>query len=233
MRTTAVSCCALLLAGCATAPSPGSFRAPLLGDDRSEAASEGDTLQVDGPVDVQSGSTASMPSSSTSTEPLGDRHVTALLGRRKLDDNTFDNLDIDEPWMFGLQVDMSDHDTGHGLEAGFEYSNEDNSVGGQDVEATLFDVYGGYRHTFQLQEMKAHPYVGGGLAIVHGDVDIGPSDDDDTLGAYVRAGINWDVGDDGLRLGVDYRHLWADLDLFGGDVDADFDQLALTLGFPF
>lgn len=232
MRTHSAVCCALLLAGCASQPAAPGLHAPTLTDEPADASADAQPLALEGAPDTQASAAAVTHTQEPTGDPLSDRHVTLLLGGRKLDDNTADNLDVDNQFMLGLGLDMSDPQTGNGFEAGFEGSGEDSTVGGQDVEMRLFDIYGGYRKTFHPQDAQVHPYVGGGLALVHGELDIGPDDDDDTLGAYIRAGVSFDVGDD-VRLGVDYRHLWADLDFFGNDFDADFNQLAVSLGFPF
>jgi hypothetical protein len=209
------------------------FSADALTGARSEPVSEWQPMTVEGVPDAAGGSSAKRPETLQAPESLETRHFTLMVGRRELDDNTAENLDIDEQFMAGAEVDAYDHASGNGYEVGASFSSEDNTVGGQSVEATLFDIYGGYRKTFAIENDDVHPYVSVGAAIVHGDIDIGPqSDDDDTLGAYFRVGVNFDVGE-GSRLGVDFRHLFADLDVFGDDFDADFNQLALTFGMPF
>jgi opacity protein-like surface antigen len=227
-------CCALLVAsGCASqAAAPLAFHAPKLTDEPIEATADAQPLALEGAPDTAAGAAEVTHAQAASTDPLSDRHVTLLLGGRHLDGNKADNLDVDNQFMLGLGLDMSDPQTGNGFEAGFEGSGEDSTVGGQDVEMRLFDIYGGYRKTFHPDDAQVHPYLGGGLALVHGKLDVGPDDDDDTLGGYVRAGVGFDVSDQ-VRLGIDYRHLWADLDFFGDGFDADFDQLALSLAFAF
>jgi len=229
---------AVLLVGCASRPDgPVPFSAAALQGGGDEPAAEWQPLVVEGMPAAGGGSLAGTSKSEPqAAEGFNVRHATLIAGVRELDDNTAENLDIDEQFMAGAEFDAYKQSTGDGYEVGTSFSHADDDFAGQDVEATLIDIYGGYRKTFKMEGDDVHPYVSVGAAIVHGDVDIGPaSDDDETLGAYFRLGINFDVGEagDGTRLGVDFRHLFAELDLFGDDFDADFNQLAVTLGFPF
>ena len=233
MRTRSAVCCALLVAGCASQPAaPVAFHAPRLTDAPADAADDSKPLPLEGAPDTAASAAAVTHAQEATTDPLSDRHVTVLVGGRNLDGNDAENLDVDDQFMLGLGIDMSDPQSGNGFEAGFEGSGADGHAGGQDTELHLFDLYGGYRKTFHPEEAQVHPYLAGGLAILHGELDVGPDDDDSTLGAYVRAGVSFDVSEK-VRLGLDYRHMFADLDFFGDDFDADFNQLALSLAFPF
>jgi hypothetical protein len=174
---------------------------------------------------------ASPPSSSLN---LDVRHVTVLLGARNVDNNALEDRDIDEQPMLGVEVDSYDRSSGLGFEAGLSTSHADDHFAGSDVDARFTELYGGVRETIPLESSDLHPYVALGATLLHGDVDLGPTDDDDTtLGAYIRVGINYALAND-MRLGLDLRHVFADLDLFGdSSFNADFDQLAVTASFPF
>ncbi len=234
MRFPGTAVLAVVLAGCASRPVvPPSFDLAALADPGVEAAGEWDVLSFEGEP-AMSG-TARPVHRATLQDPVVPevRHLTLLLGQRELDDNTAENLDIDEQFMFGIEFDASDRGTGNGFEVGISHSEEDSHVGGFSVDAELTELYGGYRKTFRPEADDYHPYVSIGGSLINADVDIGPqSDDDTTLAAYVRAGIVWEL-DSRFRLGVDYRRLMGEFDLFGDDFAADFDQLAVTLGLPF
>lgn len=202
-------------------------------------------------------------------DDLDTRHVTLLFGRRSMDDGDWDP--VEDQWAGGLQFDAYDWDTGHGFEVGTSYSkdSDDTSIppfGEVDVKGSTLDLYGGYRHTFNLDDdhdglhhdgdglhdehdhehaphardwdddVEVHPYLAGGVVIVRADVDSefpGSDDDDVSPGLYVRAGIGFDLDDEGTRLGLDYRHTFlTDIDI-GGIGDANSDQLMLTLGWAF
>jgi len=173
---------------------------------------------------------------------LDDRHFTVLIGERQLDDDEWDP--VEDQLAGGIAFDASDPDTGHGFELGTTYSQDDDDVGPVDFEANIFEVYGGYRYTFGLDRDhsdpdlgRVHPYLGAGGAVLRGEVEVdtpGGSDSDDDIspGAYIRAGIGFDLTTE-LRLGLDYRHLFlSDMDI-GSIDDADFDMFTFTLGFKF
>jgi len=204
----------------------------MLADEPAEASADAQPLPLEGAPDTAASAAAVTRTQEPTTDPLSDRHVTVLVGGRNLDGNDAEDADVDDQFMLGLGVDMSDPETGNGFEAGFEGSGADGHAGGQDTELHLFDLYGGYRKTFHPDDGQVHPYLGGGLSILHGELDVGPDDGDTTLGAYFRAGVSFDVSEQ-VRLGVDFRHLWADLDFFGDNFDSDFNQLALSLGWAF
>ncbi|HEX5011811.1 MAG TPA: outer membrane beta-barrel protein [Planctomycetota bacterium] len=230
MRTHCALCCVLLLAACASQPAAPAFHAPQVTDESATAA-DSQPLALEGAPDTAA-SAAQVTHTTDTTDDLDVRHVTVLVGGRKIHDNTADDLDLDEQLMLGAGIDMYDSGTGHGFEAGLEGSGEDGRANGHDVDLKLFDLYGGYRYNFRVQDQDVHPYLAGGLALVRGDLDVGPDDDDDTLGAYLRAGVGFDVSEK-VRLGIDYRHMFADLEFFGDDFDANWDQLAFSVGFPF
>src|SRR5215510_14657095 len=174
MRIPCAVCCVFLLAGCASQPAhPVSFHAPILSAEPAEPA-DSQPLALEGLPDSKAGAATVTQAQQSTVDSLSDRHVTALVGARKVDDNTADNLGIDEQFMLGLGVDMSDPQTGNGFEAGFEGSGDDGTKNGQDVELHLFDIYGGYRKTFHPQDAQVHPYLAGGLAVLHGELDVGP-----------------------------------------------------------
>jgi Outer membrane protein beta-barrel domain len=228
MRTPGIIVCSVFLAGCASHPvASTSFSSDALGGAWADAVPP-QPAPVEGSLEAAASPPAPQPQEGSST--FGDdRHVTFMVGGRKLTDDTADDLDVDDQFMLGAEVDVSNRETGNGFEVGTSYSNEDSS----NAELTLWDLYGGYRKTFHLENDQLHPYFSVGAAIVHGELDLGPADDDDTtLGAYFRVGMNFELEKD-MRLGVDFRHLFAELDFFSDDVDVDYNQLAIMLGIPF
>jgi len=118
------------------------------------------------------------------------------------------------------------------------YSTEDDDIGGVDAETRTYELYAGYRYTFSPEEEGLHPFLSVGLDAINAELDVtGAHGEDDTVvGAYARAGLLWDVSDR-LRLGVDYRHLFADdfeIDFGPGaeiEADADYDQVVFSVGW--
>ena len=166
-----------------------------------------------------------------------DHHVTAMVGQRWLDDDDWG--DLDEPLAYGVEFDGTEVDSGNGFEVGVLYTNDDDDIGPFDVEATTWELYAGYRYTFDPQEEGIHPFLSAGVEALQGELDIdGVGKEDDTVfGVYARAGLLWDVSDR-LRLGLDYRHLFADdlePDFDGLDIEAnpDYDQVVFSLGWAY
>lgn len=164
-----------------------------------------------------------------------EHHVTAMGGQRWLDDDDWDELD--EPLVFGVEFDGTDVTSGNGFEVGVLYSNDDADIGPFEAEATTWELYAGYRYTFNPQEEGIHPFLSAGVEAMNGELDVsgGGSEDDTVVGAYGRAGLLWDVSDR-LRLGLDYRHLFSDdleFDNAGGDLEAnpDYDQIVFSVGW--
>jgi hypothetical protein len=235
--------CILLLlvaGGCASAPSPPPvFEAPHLADAPvAEVVPAGLTLEgLPAPP--------ARPAPQDEDGFLGDfesHYVNLLGGVRWMDDGDFDDADLDEHWLLGVELTGLDLETGHGYELGLQHSEDEK--GSRDV--SLQDLYVGYRYTFDARDLAdgdddmgdleaegdAQTYVSVGASYANLDVDLGAVDDDDSdLGLYVRAGVSWWL--ERMRVGVDYRHLFADFDIEGDDVNGDFDQLALVVGFPF
>jgi len=225
-RTALVLAC-LVLGGCASDPLQPAWPALALQDTVAEVPLDSSPLVIDA-----AGSGAVSAAAPLAPEPeVG--HMTFLVGQRKLREGDADDVGIDDPLVYGFEVDSYHASSGDGFEFGFSYSSKDNHFQGTSVEATFMDLYGGYRHTFRADQDGIHPYVGLGIDFLNGDIDVGPvSADDDAWGAYVRAGLNFQFESD-VRLGLDYRHVFSSLRIEGESFDGDFDQLALTLGFPF
>jgi len=186
-------------------------------------------------------------------DDMDDRHFTVMLGERQLDDDEWDP--VEDQLAVGLAFDARNSSTGHGFEIGTTYSQDDDDDGPVDVDGNVFEIYGGYRYTFNLDfdhdghdahdddlddddfDDRLHPYLGAGGSLLRAEVEVdGPggddSDDDFSPAAYIRAGVGYDLSEE-FRLGLDYRHLFlSDVDI-GSIDDVDFDMFMLTLGFDF
>ena len=161
---------------------------------------------------------------------LGDNlAVTAILGRRSLDD---DFEPAEDQLAYGLEIDGYDEFSLVGFEAGFLYSDDDDSDGASMVDASILELYAGVRKTFTAADGRLHPYLSGGVSFLNVDVESSGPDtptfgDEDTFGGYFRGGIYY-MATDVVRVGFDYRLLFgSDLD---DGADADYDLISLTLG---
>jgi hypothetical protein len=220
MVRVALGLCVLLLASCTTAPV-------------AVHHVDWDELRV-----VPPPGTAAEPSATWSAPAqtvAGDdvNHLTVLVGFRQLAESDAEDLDLDEQPAVGVEFDSFSRSTGHGFEVGYARSSEDGSFGGFDADATFDEIYAGYRMTIRPDEADFQSYASLGVTFIKADLDLEIDSDDDTdIAPYVRLGLLWPLGD-AVRLGLDYRHVFAGFDLLGSSFDGDYDQVALTLGFPF
>ncbi len=164
-------------------------------------------------------------------DPEGSRHVHYYLGVRSLDEDDWEGLD--EPIALEMSLEWRKPDAWLGFEVGASYAFDDGTVRGDEVDLRSLELYGGLRLTAQLFDGHLRPYVGGGVSAVRMDRYGNPNDGDSGIGGYARAGVAW-AFDCGMEVGVDYRAAFIDhIDIFQSEVDADFDQLSLTVGFSF
>jgi hypothetical protein len=172
----------------------------------------------------------------------GPRYATVVLGERRVDD---DWEPLDEQPVVGIIFDETDAATGHGIEVGLTYAEDDDSaidpvfgLGPADVEVETMEFYVGWRRTFRQAEQGLHPYVSAGATGVRTSVDVSAGglheqESDMEPGVYVRAGLLWDLGPT-LRCGLDYRYVLVDEHTLGGmEIDSSFDQVLLTFGWAF
>ena len=108
-----------------------------------------------------------------------------------------------------------------------------------DLASTVTELYVGPRLTIDSGERGGFvPYVAGGITWLDGELEaiqgsVVVSDSDDTVAGYVHGGFYY-LFDSNMRVGVDARAVFgSDLSLFGADVDADYGQVAITIGGEF
>lgn len=176
-----------------------------------------------------------MPQSGRPTE--WQNSLQFLLGWRELDDTFW--APVEDQGVVGFEF-QSHHPTwGLGVEIGANggLGFEDNVQNtGIDLESTTAELYGGLRYTLDLD--RFHPYVGTGVSMVYAEVEgiTGPfvvRDDDTSVAGYVHGGLLFDVADN-VNTGFDVRYLYgSDIELLGIGGDADFFQLAWTIGARF
>ncbi len=167
------------------------------------------------------------------------RALVVTVGERNFHDDLFEDADVDDQDGIGLSYEW---EMGTFVwEAGFLGSKEnghgnDPMAGSFDVDTTMTEVYLGARYPFQVGVSPVRPFLGGGVAFIKADFDrdSGLSDDDDSsAGIYFQTGADWFVTDR-FFLGFAYRILvGTDIDVFGENSDADYEQLALRVGISF
>jgi len=226
---------AVAATGCATSAGPVGHNAPLHLTELSAPAPSASTEWSELPL-----AAAVVPAASAL--PRAPRvggpwisHIALLGGGRWMDEDDWGTLD--KQLVAGVQVDEYKSDSGHGYEVGVLYAHDED-----ELEFTSYELFGGYRHTFGAEGDELHPFLSAGASVTRGELEVsGPSvddsDDDVVLGAYLRAGLLWDVSER-VRLGVDYRRLFAEdfeFDLAGSSSDpaANSDQVVLSFGYEF
>lgn len=151
------------------------------------------------------------------------------LGSRAFDED--DWRPVGEQGVFGAE--FAHRVSTVGWEVGVLGSRDETRSGGQKVEGTTNELYGGLRLEFGDQVVR--PYLGVGVTLLGTKLDVqgGPDDDDGSVGAYGHVGFTVDVFPRAY-VGLDARGVIAsDVELNGVSRDTDYGQIALVLGFAF
>ena len=181
----------------------------------------------------------SVPSSQSatagSTQAASHEHQIKLyLGQRSLDED--DWAPVEDQVAFQLEYSHESPADAVGWEVGIGGSADDDTIdigfGPQDVTVATGEIYGGVRKSFGSGNVR--PYVGGGLSFINLDAEVdSASEDDSSLGLYLHGGVEFLLGQS-FALGLDLRTLLgSEITLAGFDTDADYLQLALTVGWGF
>jgi hypothetical protein len=159
-----------------------------------------------------------------------DNHIALYLGQRNLDEDDWEP--VEEQPMFGIEYAREPYNSAVGFEIGIMGSSDDDEVGGIDFEGRTGELYGGIKKTFG--EDVVRPHLGMGLSVINAEGEVAGFDDDDSaIGVYAHGGIAF-FPSESFFVGLDLRILYGgDLELGGSDVEPNYGQLALILGFGF
>lgn len=166
---------------------------------------------------------------------MPEHRIGLIVSQRFLDEGDLEP--VDEHTAFALEYVENDPAKSIGFEAGIAHSEEDDTVLGIGVEAELLEVYLGVRKEIETSSGLV-PYIGGGLTYLNADLtaSVGAasaSDDDSSLGIYLRGGVLWDLTSN-VYVGLDARLVvGTDLEIGGASGDADYEQIGVLLGFSF
>lgn len=156
----------------------------------------------------------------------------AVVGSRAMDDEVAWD-EIDRPFTLGFEGGpLSEGPIGY--ELGLSFSRDRTDVLGVDVSSNFLEFSIGGRAV--AGEGPLFPYAGAGLSMILAEADgqaggFSVSDDDLGFGVYAHAGLLYRVGA-GFFLGLDGRLVrGADVRIFGLDTDADYVQVAATIGW--
>lgn len=161
--------------------------------------------------------------------PLENR-VTAYLGGRALDDSDWEPVDR-QPTL-GLQYARQAAGAAVGWETGAMFSSDDSTLFGSSIRGRTREVYLGVHA--RPEALRVHPVVGAGVSFLRAEIDNGPlSSADSALAGYGHIGLDIDVSSS-FSFGIDYRLLLGpSMRIAGEQIDANYQQFALTFGVGF
>ncbi|MES9852337.1 MAG: opacity family porin [Candidatus Thiodiazotropha sp. L084R] len=93
----------------------------------------------------------------------------------------------------------------------------------------------GIRKTWDLQNSKIHPYIGGGVAVIYAGLEQeneagGKKEDDQGIGGWIGTGAYWSLTES-VNLGLDIRYSQADVEMFSKEIKAGGTHAGLTIGY--
>lgn len=166
-------------------------------------------------------------------DPDRPTRIALYLGQRNLDEDDYEP--VDEQGMLGIEFVHEAQESVVGWEFGLAGSaaEDDDVLPGTDIEATTGEVYAGIRKS--IGSAMVRPYIGGGVSYIQSELEAAGfgSVDDGSIAGYVHVGVSLDIVP-GFFVGLDLRILvGSDLEYGPFDSDADYEQLALTIGGAF
>ena len=149
---------------------------------------------------------------------------------------------FDAPWETSGGADLSEHETfgfeyaatwlsGWGLELGQQTSEAEDIS--RVFETT--ELYAGVRRVFNYGASPVAPIIGLGATMYEGELTTegSPVISESVVSPYAHVGLHWVTGAN-WSLGLDYRMIFdAELDFGGGEIESDYERLALNLAFSF
>lgn len=153
-------------------------------------------------------------------------NVNLLLGYKYLDDDAWDDLELDEQDSVGLMFDINPGAWPISIAADFLKSDDD-GVAGVDGETQEIDL--GVRWYSNPISQIIRFYAGGGLGLIEAEIE---GESDDEFGLWLNGGIVFTIVKH-LNLGLDLRYSMAEVELYGEDVDAGGLTTSLLVGFHF
>jgi len=162
-----------------------------------------------------------------SPSSLAQYQVNFLLGDKMLDKGDWEP--VEDQAEFGVAATIGSEDRPVQFALDLLGSWDEANYFGVDVEGSTSELAVGVRKIWGKR--KAKPFFGGGLAFVNGEFKaFDLSDDDTALGLWVNGGVFWRLGRR-FNIGLDVRVSRAEVEVFGVDIEAGGEHVALILGF--
>ena len=163
-------------------------------------------------------------------------NVQFLVGQRWLDSDEW--APVDQPPMFGVEVDFAPAEAPVRVAVGAQMSSDSDSTAtfpGGNHDVGFFEISAGFLW-HPLRKGVVRPYIGAGVLTMLVGIDndtvwFGANETDQSFGFYGNLGVFFKVGDS-FNIGVDGRIVTStNFRLFGVETDADYEQVALLMGF--
>lgn len=159
-------------------------------------------------------------------------NVNFFLGAKSLDSSDWDP--VDDHASFGILVDFANPAWPVNIAIDFLGSYGEETVSGVKSEGTTSEINLGVRKIWNVGGTSMRPYIGGGIALVRGElkrtVVLTFIDDDNGAGIWLNGGIYWTLGQS-FNLGFDLRYTQAEITLYGIDREAGGTYGGLLLGY--
>ena len=160
-------------------------------------------------------------------------NVGGTLGSKQLDDKDWGSLDNQEA--LGFMLDIKKTSWPVSITYDLYVSGDVNENGSVKDEAYTVENQLGIRKTFELEDSKVRPYVGGGVTFVSAGIKnktatTSVKDDDDGTGLWIGAG--WYVGvTESFDIGFDVRYSQAEVTILDENLEAGGMHYAATASY--
>ena len=170
-----------------------------------------------------------------STAHAGDwtGNISGYVGQKSLDDSDWSQLDSQVA--VGLILDLKQ--SNWPLRIAFDTigSGDVHEHGSQKDEGYTLENHLGIRKVFEFNDLPVKPYLGGGIALVYGELKkkegaVTVSDDDRALGGWIGGGLYFELTSH-INLGLDLRYSQAEVTLFDLDREAGGIHAGVTAGY--
>jgi hypothetical protein len=167
-------------------------------------------------------------------------NVQFLVGQRWLDDAW---KPLDQPAMFGVEVDFAPESSPIHVALAAMIAGDSQRITGNfygdtgDVDLGFFELSAGFLWV-PVKKGVVRPYIGAGVVLMGAGIGsnwtwFDAKDSDHSFGFYGNAGVFFKVGDT-FNIGMDGRIVQGAKFTFAGqELDGDYTQAALLLGFSF
>lgn len=162
-------------------------------------------------------------------------NVGGFLGRQSLDNSDWANHD--KMKSIGMIADFKTPSAPLSFAIDLIGSGDEDKFGALEQNAYSAQIHLGVRKVFEINDSAFKPYIGGGLALIHSELEqkdlvtsSSRKQDDSANGGWFGVGTYVELSEH-FQLGLDLRYSEADVTLFGKTRQAGGTQTAFTAGY--